>query len=48
MPAACSRIAYRMNYISADRLSRLAASMGRSPYGDYLCQLVEQDQTYAD
>jgi glucose-1-phosphate thymidylyltransferase len=47
MIACLEEIAYRMNYISAEQLSRLAASMGRSSYGDYLRQLVEQDRTHA-
>lgn len=36
-------IAYRMGYISADDLRRLAESMGRTRYRDYLLRLVEGD-----
>jgi hypothetical protein len=36
-----------MNYISAQQLAGLAAAMGKSSYGDYLRQIVEQDAGYA-
>ena len=47
MIACLEEIAFRMNYISVEQLARLAASMGKSSYGDYLRQVVEQDTKYA-
>jgi glucose-1-phosphate thymidylyltransferase len=45
MVACIEEIAYRMNYIGADDLARLAAGMGTSEYGAYLRRLLEQDVT---
>ena len=47
MIACLEEIAFRMNYISIEQLAHLAASMGKSSYGDYLRQVVEQDTKYA-
>jgi glucose-1-phosphate thymidylyltransferase len=47
MIACLEEIAFRMNYISAQQLAALAAAMGKSSYGDYLRQIVEQDDRYA-
>jgi glucose-1-phosphate thymidylyltransferase len=47
MIACLEEIAFRMNYISAQQLAGLAAAMGKSSYGDYLRQIVEQDAKYA-
>jgi glucose-1-phosphate thymidylyltransferase len=47
MVACLEEIAFRMNYITARQLSALATAMGKSSYGDYLRQIVEQDAKYA-
>ena len=47
MIACLEEIAFRMNYISADQLAQLAAAMGKSSYGDYLRQTLEQDVKHA-
>jgi glucose-1-phosphate thymidylyltransferase len=47
MIACLEEIAFRMNYISVQQLAALAAAMGKSSYGDYLRQIVEQDTRYA-
>ena len=47
MIACLEEIAFRMNYIDAEQLARLATSMGKSSYGDYLRQILEQDDRYA-
>ena len=47
MIACLEEIAFRMNYISAQQLADLAAAMGKSSYGDYLRQILEQDAKYA-
>ena len=47
MIACLEEIAFRMNYISIEQLAQLATSMGKSSYGDYLRQVVEQDTKYA-
>jgi glucose-1-phosphate thymidylyltransferase len=47
MIACLEEIAFRMNYISTQQLAALAAAMGKSSYGDYLRQIVEQDDRYA-
>jgi|SRR5690349_9401311 len=47
MIACLEEIAFRMNYISAYQLADLAAAMGKSSYGDYLRQIVEQDARHA-
>jgi glucose-1-phosphate thymidylyltransferase len=43
MVACLEEIAFRMGYITADDLGRLARSMGSSAYGQYLTRLLEQD-----
>ena len=43
MVACIEEIAYRMNYISADDLARLADAMSSSEYGAYLRHVLEQD-----
>jgi glucose-1-phosphate thymidylyltransferase len=43
MVACVEEIAYRMGYISAADLSRLAQAMESSAYGHYLCRLLEQE-----
>jgi glucose-1-phosphate thymidylyltransferase len=37
-------VAWRQGWISADQLASLAAPLRKSGYGDYLLQLLEQDQ----
>ena len=46
MIACLEEIAFRMNYISAQQLVDLATAMGKSSYGDYLRQILEQDTRY--
>jgi glucose-1-phosphate thymidylyltransferase len=41
-------IAYRMGYITADDVARIAAPMRRNSYGEYLLRMLEQDQTDLD
>jgi glucose-1-phosphate thymidylyltransferase len=43
MVACLEEIAYRMGYISADDVVRLARGMGSSTYGQYLLHVVEQE-----
>jgi len=43
MVACVEEIAFRMGYISADDLGRLARAMGTSAYGQYLNRLLEQE-----
>jgi len=43
MVACLEEIAYRMGYISAADLARLARAMESSPYGQYLFQLLEHE-----
>jgi glucose-1-phosphate thymidylyltransferase len=43
MVACLEEIAYRMGYISAADLARLAHAMEASAYGQYLCRLLEQE-----
>jgi glucose-1-phosphate thymidylyltransferase len=43
MVACIEEIAYRMNYIGAGDLLRLAEAMSSSGYGQYLRRIVEQD-----
>ena len=43
MVACIEEIAYRMNYIGAEDLARLAATMGSSEYGVYLQRVLDQD-----
>jgi len=38
-------VAWRMGWINADQLAQLAEPLRKSGYGDYLLQLLEQDQT---
>ncbi len=40
--ACIEEIAYRMGYISADDVRRIATAMGKSSYGQYLLQMLEQ------
>ena len=40
--ACIEEIAYRMGYISTDDVRRIATSMGKSSYGQYLLQMLEQ------
>jgi glucose-1-phosphate thymidylyltransferase len=47
MIACLEEIAFRMNYITAEQLARLAESMGKSSYGDYLRQVLDHDRKYA-
>jgi glucose-1-phosphate thymidylyltransferase len=47
MIACLEEIAFRMNYISVQQLAAIAAAMGKSSYGDYLRQILEQDTRYA-
>ena len=41
MMACLEEIAYRMGYITASDLARLAGAMGKGTYGRYLCHLLE-------
>ena len=43
MVACLEEIAYRMGYITADEVTRLARSMGSSSYGQYLLRLLEHE-----
>jgi glucose-1-phosphate thymidylyltransferase len=43
MVACLEEIAFRMGYISADDLGRLAHAMGTSAYGQYLNRVLDQD-----
>jgi glucose-1-phosphate thymidylyltransferase len=43
MVACIEEIAYRMGYITADDLGRLAHGMGSSSYGHYLLRILEHD-----
>jgi glucose-1-phosphate thymidylyltransferase len=43
MVACLEEIAYRMGYITADDLTRLARGMGSSSYGEYLLRIVEHE-----
>ena len=47
MISCVEEIAFRMNYISAEQLFRLAEAMGRSSYGEYLRRIIEQEVKYA-
>jgi glucose-1-phosphate thymidylyltransferase len=44
MVACLEEIAFRLGYIDAAALARLAASMASSPYGAYLMRLIERDR----
>ena len=39
-------VAWRMGWITGDRLQELAQPLRKSGYGDYLLQLLEQDQPF--
>jgi len=41
--ASIEEIAYRMNYITAHDLERLARAMESSSYGQYLLRLLEEE-----
>ena len=43
MVACLEEIAYRLGYITASDLARLAQSMSSSSYGQYLTQLLEHE-----
>ena len=43
MIACVEEIAYRMGYITADDVKRVAAPMARNDYGSYLLRMVEQE-----
>ena len=43
MVACLEEIAFRMGYITADDLTRLARGMGPSTYGEYLLRIVEHE-----
>jgi glucose-1-phosphate thymidylyltransferase len=43
MVACLEEIAYRMDYITADELRRLACAMSSSAYGQYLLRLLDQE-----
>lgn len=42
--ACLEEIAYRMNYITAEELAKLAAPLSKNSYGAYLLQLLEQER----
>jgi glucose-1-phosphate thymidylyltransferase len=44
MVACLEEIAYRMGYIDAAQLATLAHAMQTSAYGQYLCQILEQER----
>lgn len=44
MVACLEEIAYRMGYITADQLARLARAMESSAYGQYLARLLDQER----
>jgi glucose-1-phosphate thymidylyltransferase len=44
MVGCLEEIAYRMNYITADELGRLARGMRGSTYGQYLIHVLEEDR----
>jgi len=43
MVACLEEIAYRMGYITPDDVTRLAANMGSSAYGQYLRHIIDQE-----
>ena len=43
MVACLEEIAYRMGYITLADLAKLAHSLGKSAYGEYLLRLIEQE-----
>lgn len=48
MVACPEEIAYRMKYITADDVSRIAHSMRSSSYGEYLTRMLEHERTNAE
>jgi glucose-1-phosphate thymidylyltransferase len=44
MVGCLEEIAYRMNYITVEELSRLAQGMRGSTYGQYLMHVLEEDR----
>lgn len=47
MVACIEEIAYRMNFIGAEQILRLAQSVRASAYGDYLVRMLEQESEHA-
>jgi len=47
MVACLEEIAFRMNFITADDLLRIAQTMRSSSYGEYLLRVIEQDTEHA-
>lgn len=45
--AALEEIAYRQQFIDKTQLKKLGAQLGKSPYGQYLIEIAEQDPHYA-
>jgi glucose-1-phosphate thymidylyltransferase len=45
MVACLEEIAFRMGYISASDLTRLAKAMASSAYGQYLFRILEQESS---
>ena len=43
MVACLEEIAFRMGYITAAEVTRLARAMGSSPYGEYLTRMLEHE-----
>jgi glucose-1-phosphate thymidylyltransferase len=41
--ACVEEIAYRMAYITAEQVERLAATMNNNEYGRYLLRILEQE-----
>jgi glucose-1-phosphate thymidylyltransferase len=45
MKVACpEEVAFRMGYISADDVLRIARTMEKNGYGQYLCRVVEESR----
>ena len=44
--ACLDEIAYRMNYIDADQVKKLAIPLLKSAYGKYLLNLVKYDEVF--
>ena len=42
--ACLEEIAYRLGYISAEDMKRLAADMLKNDYGQYLCSILKEDE----
>lgn len=47
MLACIEEIAYRMGYIDADHVRRIAAPMAKNEYGQYLLRMLDQDGPHA-